>query len=1003
MRKLILLLSFFFSSFCFSQTKGSDCEKFTSQGIEAFKKKQYTSAVGSLEKALRICGRDTAMADYDYYLILMLTSISYYEIGRHDSAIITGEGAMRFFQKVPNLNEPLYFSMLGRMGFSYMNYSEFYNAAHVLEIASSYFQKKNGDADDFYLDYSSELANAYSALGFYDKSMQLNRKLKSIISNTKGKETAIYITVITNMGNDFANLGFYDSSRAHHQESLELRAKVLGKTHTEYAKGLGNLGGVYAGQRRYADAIFLYEEAKNIYEKSSANRSLEYAALLTNMGECYCSLDQYYRGTELMVQGLGITETNLGRYNTSYALGVQKIAAAYVNAGGEQNTKDAIGFYKIALGIMNKIWADSTLQYASLLSGIGNAYINANNQDSALYFLKHSESLLKALNLENSENYVVLLGRIASVYQDKKNYNASINAYLQALTIIKNIYGENYPSLSTVLNNLSLVYYEKGDHLKADSLFRQTFLLNRSYILQNTEGLSEEEKETFAFVLKANATLAVGLRLEKGLKLENEWLTNSSLFYKGLLLEGARGMTKAFSSFTDSALKRKVDEYLYLKAYLGNQQLKPKNMRDSTLRDVQNRVTDLERSLLKGSTAYRKWKEQFETSVIDIQDKLATDDLAIEFLTYYTIKDGQADKENGKYAALLIRKNKAPEIVQLFSDQQLGKLFSKTNAEATVKKLYRSTVKSTSSQPSASDSLYHLIWKPLLPYLDNVKRVFFSADGVINNLSLAAIITPEGKRLIEDFEFIQLSSTRNLVNAAGIPSFKEVQLWGGVNYEDAQRKSTSANFAYLPGTLTEVNEIVSSTKSGRKVSAITGTAATEGYFKQLNGRSPEVLHIATHGFFFPDPKAGVTGDNKFALATNPLLRSGLALAGANSGWNADYMSSDKEDGILTAYEIADMDLSNTKLVVLSACETGLGDIKSGEGVYGLQRAFKLAGVDYLIMSLWQVPDIETKEFMTTFYTKCFSGVPVRKAFRETQLEMNKKYQPYQWAAFVLVE
>jgi CHAT domain-containing protein len=165
-----------------------------------------------------------------------------------------------------------------------------------------------------------------------------------------------------------------------------------------------------------------------------------------------------------------------------------------------------------------------------------------------------------------------------------------------------------------------------------------------------------------------------------------------------------------------------------------------------------------------------------------------------------------------------------------------------------------------------------------------------------------------------------------------------------------------------------------------------------------------VLHIATHGFFFPGgSKVPNANDNRFSKASNPLLRSGLALANANVTWSEGLVSSDKEDGVLTAYEIADMDLSNTKLVVLSACETGLGDIKSGEGVYGLQRAFKLAGVNYVVMSLWQVPDLETKEFMQTFYSNCFAGMPIRKAFRETQLAMNKKYQPYQWAAFVLVE
>lgn len=134
-----------------------------------------------------------------------------------------------------------------------------------------------------------------------------------------------------------------------------------------------------------------------------------------------------------------------------------------------------------------------------------------------------------------------------------------------------------------------------------------------------------------------------------------------------------------------------------------------------------------------------------------------------------------------------------------------------------------------------------------------------------------------------------------------------------------------------------------------------------------------------------------------------MFRSGLALAGANHAWKGKAAIPGKEDGILTAYEISQMDLSNTDLVVLSACETALGDLQGNEGVIGLQRAFKMAGVKQLILSLWKVPDKETVELMTLFYKNWTRGQPTREALRSAQLEMRKKYSPYYWAAFVLVE
>ena len=183
-----------------------------------------------------------------------------------------------------------------------------------------------------------------------------------------------------------------------------------------------------------------------------------------------------------------------------------------------------------------------------------------------------------------------------------------------------------------------------------------------------------------------------------------------------------------------------------------------------------------------------------------------------------------------------------------------------------------------------------------------------------------------------------------------------------------------------------------------------------------------ILHIATHGFFYPDPKevqqqeekvetSEITfrggsrgfGVNSFVENDNPLMRSGLVFAGANDVWSQQAKNDSIDDGVLTAQEVSNIDMRKTELVVMSACETGLGDIKGSEGVYGLQRAFKMAGVNYMIMSLWQVPDKETEEFMTSFYKKLIKQKDIKQAFAETQKEMRTKYDPYFWAAFVLIE
>ena len=267
----------------------------------------------------------------------------------------------------------------------------------------------------------------------------------------------------------------------------------------------------------------------------------------------------------------------------------------------------------------------------------------------------------------------------------------------------------------------------------------------------------------------------------------------------------------------------------------------------------------------------------------------------------------------------------------------------------------------------------------------------------------------------------QLLDTRNL----------KTILYGGITYEAdsvvlvrqahkeevekrlAYREATrSGTWDYLPGTQTEVDKLKQVLPSAQ-TTLFTKEAATEASVKALSGHAPTILHIATHGFFFPDlpkPKTDQSGlisneRSQFEISENPLLRSGLVMAGANYVWKGGKPLEGVEDGILTAYEVSNLDLRGTELVVLSACETALGKVQGSEGVYGLQRAFKMAGVRYLLMSLWRVSDRETAEYMALFYGQMLKTNSVPQAYEYAQQQMRQRYpqEPFKWAAFVLVE
>ena len=301
-------------------------------------------------------------------------------------------------------------------------------------------------------------------------------------------------------------------------------------------------------------------------------------------------------------------------------------------------------------------------------------------------------------------------------------------------------------------------------------------------------------------------------------------------------------------------------------------------------------------------------------------------------------------------------------------------------------------------------------------------------------MAFQALPTPDGQLLIDKYEMNQYISTRQLAveeektktrsqfitlfgdcafTMDSISIVKNIPPKSGVSniYSSGiSRDENKGSWRQLEGTATEINQIKNLfAKNKIDTASFMQQKATEEQFKNLSGNSPTILHLATHGFFLPDPeqkrKEGfeVLNTNTFKISDDPMMRSGIVLSGANRVWSGQASIEGREDGIVTAYEISQLNLRNTDLVVLSACETALGDIKGTEGVFGLQRAFKLAGVKSLLLSLWKVPDKETAELMTTFYQYYLAGNSSREALHKAQMDMKKKYRPYYWAAFVLIE
>lgn len=466
-----------------------------------------------------------------------------------------------------------------------------------------------------------------------------------------------------------------------------------------------------------------------------------------------------------------------------------------------------------------------------------------------------------------------------------------------------------------------------------------------------------------------------------------------------------------------------------------------------------------DRFLAYGLSRYAATQAKAPARWQQVRYELTPKEVAIEFITYRDTRQGIL-----RYGALVLRRNDtAAQFVALCTQTELDEVLAHGKVEDAyyLEQLYHPT-------DDGAPTLYGLIWQPLEPLIQGAKRCYYAPAGDLHRLNITALSAQAQIPLLQDrYDFIRINSTRSLINpthawgqATDLPAIplpcklrknaspalaarffgsiavdysdpslqesRSAVLFGNVYYNmdsaairspkshypaaaggDAitprrQQRGRSGTWDVLHGTKTEIETSADALKNaGYKVKIWEGYGASEETFKALGkGKpSPRILHIATHGFFLPDTLQG--------QVEHPMNRTGLILAGANHAWSKGKPVPGMEDGILTAFEIATMDLKNTELVVLSACETGLGYITNNEGVFGLQRAFKQAGAKNLMVSLWSIPDKATQLLMTQFYQNCLDkNMSLRNALKAAQQWMRSQdaYQnPYYWAGFVLLE
>lgn len=691
--------------------------------------------------------------------------------------------------------------------------------------------------------------------------------------------------------------------------------------------------------------------------------------------------------------------------------------------------------------------------YPSLLNELAGFYYNNGNYSKAEKHYLEAKSLIEKIFGVQHKQYPITLNNLGNLNLTIKNYDVAQKYYIASKNVIEQEFDPKYyPEYITTLNHLANYHRVVGEPKQSIDFLLELAknLVHQLYSYYP----SLNEAERIKFLKQVHATISHFYSSATDFLIKEPKLAtviaDINLIIKGLALEGSIATRANILTSQDSLLQDRYYNWLGVRRQIAQAAIMPKMERDMlgiNLEKLNQTALRIEKEL---SAASESLKNQFQSqrqqvTVDSIRQELKTNEVVVDFF-HFRYHNGQRWTDTTNYYAILLQKDKAAQIVSLGQALAIKKIVDKRvsyNGQSYV------------NNSILNDELYNIIWAPIVQKISanktKIQKIYISPTGLLHQIAFGAIAVPNQKntRLIDQYELVTYGTIRDLsIHFTATKKQKNIVLVGGAKFnidssklvEIAKRlranEALSDNdlfafsntaiplsraiadnlirgglfFKYLSGTKKEVESIEKLvSKAQWSTSIYIGEEALEYRIKtHSREKAPHILHIATHGYFFRPLQAGENSSKEefykqIIYAQNPLMRSGLVLAGSNRVWQGQKPIENTDDGVLTAYEISNLDLFQTELVVLSACETGLGDIYDSEGVFGLQRAFKSAGVRQMIVSLWKIPDKETAELMEYFYNYYLQNNNVQKALRQAQQEMQKKYPPFYWAGLILIQ
>jgi CHAT domain-containing protein/Tfp pilus assembly protein PilF len=809
--------------------------------------------------------------------------------------------------------------------------------------------------------------------GKYDEVIPLTQRSLAIREKALGTDHPSVATSLNNLASFYEIQGKYAEAEPLHQRSLAIREKVLGKDHPSVANSLNNLAVLYLNQGKYAEAEPLHQRSLAIREKALGKDHPSVATSLNNLASFYESQGKYAEAEPLHQRSLAIREKVLGKDHPDVATSLNNLALLY-NSRGKYTEAEPL--YQRSLAILKKVLGKDHPNVASSLNNLAELYRNQGKYSQAIPLAESALAIREKVLGKDHPDVATSLNNLAGFYGSQGKYAQAIPLAKSALAIREKVLSKDHRNIATSLNNLAVLYHTQGKYAQAVTFHDRGSVIEESILSKTLVIGSEQDKKNYVDNILISSSPSIDLAI-KSKRSDADRLALTNVFRRqGRILDA----TAATIQNIRTRLKKRPDlqqlfdnwqTTLQAQADLTTSQLSQKDppAYKARYQELEQRGQQLETQLSKQIATFRQTIAPVELA--KIQTLIPSDAALVHLVKYrpFNPKGGTTNRFGApRYAAATLRTTGNPHWVDLGTAAEIEK-----NIQTFRTYLQDGSTTNNLQRNKIARILHAQLIQPLRQHLGDTKHLLLSPDAALNLIPFEALQDENNKYLIERYAFSYLTSGRDLTRfTAAPPSRQSPVIFSQINYDRSTNYSPLATSAET----TAIQRIFPNAELKLD------RAATKAALQKI--QAPQILHLATHGFFKPAPN-NPENPKQF---DNPLTRSGIILAGTDQ---------------LTGLEASALDLYGTQLVVLSACETGLGDISAGEGIYGLRRALVIAGSQSQVLSLWKVENNATVELMKIFYANLKAGMGRHEALRDAQLKLlrHPNYKnPYNWAAFI---